>query len=185
MLLCSYCNYRASLHASHFNKSFCKPHLEKYLLRKLRRNLNHFKLINPNDELEFVDDGSPISTAEFYLLKKATKKWPIVFRKSAKKKISSSTVEDETTKIMDGLFNKKAVTSSFVEKNTIKPFRDFVSKELFTLGYLLGNTKESKNFNITPTGFEEVGSKLNLLRAWDQIQEALGHQHDTVNKVKE
>lgn len=182
MQKCSYCRKAASLYAQHFDKMFCKQHLERYLLRKLKRNLNHHHLIRPGDQLEFLGGDSPTAAAELHLLKNVTKEWPVEWKEGAKKKVSGATLEREVSKITTGLFKKKIEKSAFTEKNTIKPFRDFITKELFTLGHLIGSQKDGKSDWPNPLGLSEAGSRLNLLKIFDQIQEAGGHQRGTENR---
>ena len=178
---CSYCNSRAVHYAQHFGKYLCKPHLERYLLRKLHRNLRKYKLVSPEDVVAFDSDESPVSAAAKLLFQKAVSKWPVKIvdiKEPHNKLLVPHTLECETTAVIDNLAAGKIHYSAYAEGNTIKPFRDFTSQELFILGWLTGcKNQGSKKGHALGTA-----SQLNLLRTWDQVTEILRHQRNGANK---
>ena len=176
---CSYCNARAVFHATHFGKFLCRSHLEGYLLRKLRRNLHHHRLVSPGDTIAIRDDGSPVGAAVKELFKKAVRNWPVKVVREGEphnKLLVPDTLECETSRILEGLANGELWHGSYTELGVIKPFRDFSSKELFVLGWLNGCRKEGhKEWKLHGTAGE-----LNLLRSWDRIMEA--HRLNTASR---
>lgn len=179
---CSYCKLRAVHYAQHFGKFLCRSHLEGYLLRKLRRNLNKYRLVSPNDTVAIEDDGSPVSAAAKAVFKKAIKDWPVKVvspQENHTRLLVPHTLESETTAIVWGLADGVAYHSGYADGKTIAPFRDFSSKELFALGWLEGCTTEGHS-NWLQLG---TASQLNLLRSWNQIQEFSRRPRSTGNKA--
>lgn len=180
---CSYCGSKAVHHAQHFGKSFCKQHLENYLLRKLRRNLNKHKLVSPGDVVALKGASSAAGTAAEMLFRKAVAKWPVKIVSANEKHdklLVPDTLECESTAIIDGLARGEIHETGYSGNKTIKPFRDFSSKELFALGWLNGQTQEGTKTAVSLG----VASQLNLLRSWDQILEFSKRPQNTVNKAR-
>jgi hypothetical protein len=166
---CSYCGSRAVYHARHFGKSFCRRHLENYLLRKLRRNLSRYELVSPGDKIALAGDGSPAGAAAAGLFRQAVERWPVELVEGGHdKKVVPRTLECEANAIVSALARGEVHASGYARGSEIFPFRDFPAKALFTLGWLQGHKKEGVKGGPLE-GFQQTASNLNLLRAWDRI----------------
>jgi hypothetical protein len=179
---CSYCKSRAVHYAGHFGKFLCGSHLETYLLRKLRRNLNKHHLVSPRDVVAVEDDGSPAAAAAGILFRKAVGGWPVIVVEPGEKHdklMVPVTLERETTAIIGGLVEGEFHRSGYAEGKQIMPFRDFTTKELFVLGWLEGRRKEGNSDWLV----KGAAPQLNLLRSWDRIRELKERPRSAANKA--
>ena len=181
MVKCSYCKSPAVHYAGHFGKYLCKLHLETYLLRKLRRNLNKYKLISPRDVVAVKDDGSPVSAAATVIFRKAVSNWPVKIVhdcKKCSKLLVPVTLEQEATAIVEEMVEGKFHHGGYADGKRIMPFRDFTTKELFVLGWLKGCRKEGKR----EWAVKGAAAQLNIVRSWDRIRELKERRPNTANK---
>lgn len=167
---CSYCDSAAVYHARHFGKSFCEPHLERYLSRKLRRNLQNHQLVRPGDRVAVQEDGSPAGAAAASLFRQAVEGWPVelVARGRHDKLLDTCTLECEAERLLRGLGEGEVRQTGYKLDKRIRPFIDFSSKALFTLGWLRGQTHRGSKDTLL-RGYQGAAARLNLLRAWERM----------------
>ncbi len=184
---CSFCGSRAVFYAAHFGKFFCEKHLERYLLKKLKREIYRNGLVSPGDRILFISDGSPASEAELYLLSRVVRGWPVTIRAVSLNDfvdrwageeftvtVDPVTVECEVSRALYGLASGRIYPAGYRLNSVIRPFRKFSAKELAALAISRGfRFREFPAGKLTGEGW---AANLNFLRAFDSIMDLLRQQ---------
>ena len=131
--ICSSCGKSAVYLASYNGRAFCKRHFLEFVLKKVKKNLQKHKLIQPGDRVSVTD----LVLAD--VLTKLTKEWPIEMIKSKPNKIAEPlSLNQEVAWVIDELAEGKMVETGFKQGKQIFPFRNLQNREIELYSKLMG-----------------------------------------------
>lgn len=158
-------------------KYFCKNHFVNLVEKRVRKEIRVNKLINKNDKVLIVDDGTDKAAVTKYLIEKIIRDPTVKIKTGAQKRVLDFdkiiipwNLDDEAISYLKSMFEQKE--HKFLhQKNVIKPLVGITNEEVSSFAKLkglkyMGGKVFEKDIQLMIDNMEEkyAGTKFSILK---------------------